>query len=436
MSHNSKGSPTKNFRAGRAAPGWLPAATAVRACSLEAMAQNDSPVSNPAQPAASGRYAGSALVLGGGGARAAYHAGFLRRLGELQPGLHFPILTGVSAGAINTASLASGRANFAVNAARLAEFWENITAEQVFRADWAALGLNMLRWFGRLDGGGTPLASTTRSLMDTGPLRAFLSPPLARDGGRLLGVAENIRRGRIDAVALVTTNYATGVSTSWVESRRITSWIRPGRCGLPADLTLDHVMASASLPLFFPAVKLANAWHGDGGVRLQAPFSPAIHLGAQRIVALSTRPLRPHYEADPVQPLPYPSPASVIGLLLDAVFLDAVEQDELHLRRVNALARTRDTIAEGALRRVELLVVRPSVDLAPMARKYEAELPRAFRFATRGLGTREAAQSELLATLMFNSGYVREVMAIGARDAEARHREIAAFLAGETPVGF
>ncbi len=389
-------------------------------------------MANSPQPAAAtlpSARDGNALVLGGGGARAAYHAGFLRRLGELQPDLHFPILTGVSAGAINTASLASGQGSFAANAAQLATFWEKITAEQVFRADWGSIGLNMLRWFGRLLGGGTALAPGARSLVDTTPLREFLMPPLSPDGGRLRGVAQNIRRGRLDAVALVTTNDATGISTSWVESRRIISWLRPGRCGLPADLTLDHVLASAALPLFFPAVQLANAWHGDGGFRLMAPFSPAIHLGAQRIVALSTRPARPHYEADPVKPLPYPSPAGVIGMLLDAVFLDAFDQDELHLRRVNALARTRDTVAEGTLRRVELLVLRPSVDIAPLARKYEAELPGAFRFATRGLGTKEATRSELLATLMFSPGYIREIMAIGAQEAEARHREIAAFLA-------
>ena len=373
----------------------------------------------------------TALMLGGGGARAAYHAGFLRRLGELEPGLHFPVITGVSAGAINTASLGSGQGDFAANAAQLAAFWERITSEQVFRADWSAIATSMLRWFSRLLGGGTQLATGVRSLVETAPLRAFLAAALCPDGGRLRGVAENIRQGRLDAVAIITTNYATGISTSWVESREIASWLRPGRCGLPTELTLDHVMASCALPLFFPAVRLANAWHGDGGIRLMAPFSPAIHLGAQRILAFSVRPARPHFEADPLLPLPYPSPASVIGLLLDVMFLDAIEQDEVHLHRVNALARTRDTITEGSLRRVELLVVRPSVDLAPLARKYESELPRAFRFATRGLGTRDAAQAELLATLMFSPGYIREIMALGARDAEAYHRDIAVFLHGD-----
>ena len=373
----------------------------------------------------------TALMLGGGGARAAYHAGFLRRLSELEPGLHFPVVTGVSAGAINAAGLSSGQGDFTANAAQLAIFWEEITAEQVFHADWSAIATSMLRWFSRLLGGGTQLATGVRSLVETAPLRAFLAAALCPDGGRLRGVAENIRQGRLDAVAIITTNYATGISTSWVESREITSWLRPGRCGLPTELTLDHVMASCALPLFFPAVRLANAWHGDGGIRLMAPFSPAIHLGAQRILAFSVRPARPHFEADPLLPLPYPSPASVIGLLLDAMFLDAIEQDEGHLHRVNALARTRDTITEGTLRRVELMVIRPSADLAPLAHKYESELPRAFRFATRGLGTRDAAQAELLATLMFSPGYIREIMALGAQDAEAYHREIAAFLHGD-----
>jgi len=349
-------------------------------------------------------------------------------LGELQPQVHFSVLTGVSAGAINTACLASGTEGFAANAQRLGSFWENLTAKQVFRADWGAIGVNMLRWLGRLVGGGGVMSPEARSLMDTAPLRRFLGAALAPDGQRLSGIAENIRSGRLDAVAMVTTNYGTGISTSWVESREIISWLRPGRCGLPAELTLDHIMASCALPLFFPAVGLSNAWHGDGGIRLMAPFSPAIHLGAQRILAFSTRPARPRYEADPLEPLPYPSPASVIGLLLDAMFIDTIEQDELHLHRVNGLARARDTIADGTLRRVELMVVRPETDLAPLARKYEEHMPRAFRFASRGLGTRDATRAELLATLMFHPDYIAELMAIGAREAEARHKDIAYFL--------
>lgn len=372
-----------------------------------------------------------ALMLGGGGARAAYHAGFLRRLGELHPELYFPILTGVSAGAINIACLGTGTGSFRENSVRLADFWSNITVGQVFNADWAATLANMLRWVGRLATGGSGLAPSTRSMVNTGPLRKFLSDALKPGAdGRLLGVADNVRRGHLDAVAITTTNYLSGISTTWVESREVISWSRPGRTGLPADLGLDHIMASCALPLFFPAVRLENAWHGDGGIRLVSPLSPAIHLGATKILAISTRPPRPFPASDPIRPVPYPAPASIIGQMLDAVFLDVLDQDALHLQRLNHLLAGHPRQNQDGLSKVELILVRPSVDIAALAAAHEKDLPRAFRFAIRGLGTRDTAQSDLLATLMFSHNYVGQLMDIGARDAEVRSDEIAAFVRG------
>lgn len=370
----------------------------------------------------------NALMLTGGGARAAYQAGFLQRLGQLEPELRFPILTGVSAGAINTACLASGAGNFGETSRQLAEFWGRLTVAQVFRSDFAAIAGSMARWGGQLITGGNRFFPPNRSFVDTAPLRAFLGAALTSGADRLDGVAANIRSGRLEAVAFTTSNYATGVSTTWVEHREVISWLRPGRCGLPADLGLDHVMASSALPLFFPAVSLENSWHGDGGIRLTAPFSPAIHLGATRILAVATRPELPLPEADPLEPRRYPSTANVMGLLLDAVFLDVIDQDAHHLRRLSELASDRAGSDGRRLRRVELLVVRPSRNLAPITQAHEAELPRALRYALRGLGTRQASQGDLLATVMFTPGYIREAMALGARDALERHAEIAAFL--------
>lgn len=378
-----------------------------------------------------GKLSKVALVLGGGGARAAYHAGFLRRLGELHPELCFPVLTRVSAGAINIACLGSGAGSFQENSVRLADFWSGITVSQVLRADWTTTLANMMRWVGRLVMGGSGLTPSVRSLVDTTPLRDFLSSAL-RPGvdGRLLGVAENVRRGHLDAVAITTTNYLTGISTTWVESREVISWSRPGRAGLPADLELNHIMASCALPLFFPAVQLENAWHGDGGIRLVSPLSPAIHLGATKILAISTRPPRPFPPADTIRPVPYPAPASIIGQMMDAVFLDVLDQDALHLQRLNHLLAGHPHFTEDGLSRVELILVRPSVDLAALASAHERDLPRAFRFAIRGLGTRDTTQADLLATVMFSPSYAGQLMDIGARDAEVRADEIAAFVRG------
>ena len=372
-----------------------------------------------------------ALMLGGGGARSAYHAGFLKRLGELHPDLYFPILTGVSAGAINIACLGSGTGSFQENTVRLAEFWSNISVSQVFKTDWAATLANMLRWAGRLVTGGSGLTPSVRSLVNTEPLGKFLAESLQPGAdGRLQGLADNVQRGHLDAVAITTTNYLTGISTTWVESREIVSWSRPGRTGLPADLGLDHVMASCALPLFFPAVRLENAWHGDGGIRLVSPLSPAIHLGATKILAISTRPARPFPTTDPIRPVPYPAPAGIIGQMLDAVFLDVLDQDALHLQRLNHLLAGHPRQNQDGLSSVELILVRPSVDIGALAAAHERDLPRGFRFAIRGLGTRDATQSDLLATVMFSHNYVKQLMAIGARDAEARSDEIAAFVRG------
>jgi NTE family protein len=189
-------------------------------------------------------------------------------------------------------------------------------------------------------------------------------------------------------------------------------------------------MASAALPLFFPAVRIDGAWYGDGGIQLAAPLSPAIHLGASRIVVIATRNGRSAAEAEQAGVLAYPPPAEVIGLLLDAVFLDALDEDTLRLRRMNHLLEKLPDEERGGFRRVDLLVLRPSCDLARLAEGYERRLPRAFRFLTRGLGTREAMRPDMLSLLLFDPEYVRQLIEIGEADAEHRADELTAFLEG------
>jgi NTE family protein len=198
-------------------------------------------------------------------------------------------------------------------------------------------------------------------------------------------------------------------------------------------LTLEHILASAALPMFFPAVRIGSEWFGDGGVRLTAPLSPALHLGANRILAISTRYDRSKAEtAMPTVP-GYPPPAQVLGSLLNAVFLDLIDQDALRLHRINELLERLPADRRDGMRIVDLLVIRPSRDLGRLAAEFEPQLPRAFRFMTRGLGTREQKSPDLLSLLLFQQDYIRRLMEIGARDAEARADALDAFLAPLLP---
>jgi NTE family protein len=211
---------------------------------------------------------------------------------------------------------------------------------------------------------------------------------------------------------------------------RIEAWERPQRKSVTCRLAVEHVMASASLPFFFPAVEVDSGWYGDGGIRLTAPLSPAVHLGAKRIIAVSTRYARSRDEADRPVISGYPPPAQVAGVLYNAIFLDQLDGDALELRRINDLiARLPDSQRNG-FRHIDLLLLRPSVDLGRLANEYEPELPRPFRFLTRGLGTRETRSNDMLSLVMFQGDYVRRLIDLGEADAAARIADIRRFLEG------
>ena len=187
-------------------------------------------------------------------------------------------------------------------------------------------------------------------------------------------------------------------------------------------------MASAALPVFFPAVRINDAWYGDGGVRLSAPLSPALHLGANRILAVSTRMMRTQQEAAQPMITQYPPPAQILGTVFNAVFLDLIDQDALRLNRLNRLLEKLPEDDREGLKPVRLLVIRPSLDLGRLAAAYEPKLPPAFKFMTRGLGTRETSSPDILSMLLFQKDYLTRLIEIGEADAEARADEIEQFL--------
>ncbi|MBM3987366.1 MAG: patatin [Planctomycetes bacterium] len=370
-----------------------------------------------------------ALVMGGGGARAAYQAGVLRAIARRFPNLQLPILTGVSAGAINTAFLASREGSFGERVLDLEDLWRGLSTERVLRSDALTLFKSAARWMLRLSTGSSSLAPHPRALVDTQPLRELLTEALRADSLALPGIARNLRAD-LEAVAITTTDYANGASITHVQSRAPCGWSRPSRVGVRAELSVEHIMASAALPLFFPAVQLGASWHGDGGVGLTAPLAPAVHLGANRILAISTR-----YERSSRDPLPpptgYPPPAQVIGLLMNAIFLDMLDQDALNLERVNELIAALPEDRRRGLHPVRLLMLRPSRNIAALAAAHESRLPQPYRFLMRGTGTKETRTPESLSMVLFERPYTSELVAMGEEDTEKRMGEIAAFLEGE-----
>jgi NTE family protein len=216
-----------------------------------------------------------------------------------------------------------------------------------------------------------------------------------------------------------------------VHGEQMQPWDRPLRKSVGCNVRVAHVMASAALPLFFPAVQVEGRWYGDGGIRLATPLSPAIHLGAERIIAISTRYQRTRAEEDTPYVSGYPPPAQVLGVLLNSIFLDVVDQDAIRLQKINELvARSRESgEAPGGARVVRLLQLRPSRDVGRLVNEYEPRLPKGFRFVTRGLGTRETRSNDVLSLLMFQGDYLSRLIELGASDAQERHDEIEAFLA-------
>ena len=368
------------------------------------------------------------ITLGGGGARAAYHTGVLRAVARLFPDLRMPIVTGVSAGAINAAHLASYNARFIDSVEELSHLWGHITVEDVFRTDSLALLSNVARWGIQLVSGGSAKGRHVRGLVDTDPLREYLSGSLRAENGELTGISRNIEAGRIKAVAISTSSYTTGQSITWVQGQNIEAWERPHRRSRKSVLTVEHVMASTAIPLFFPAVRLDSGWHGDGSVRLTAPLSPALHLGARRILAISTRYQRSDEEAGRSEVKGYPPPAQVAGVIMNSIFLDLLDNDGVELERLNSLLGSLPPERWQGLRPLRLLILRPSVDLGRLAHDYEPQLPRGFRFLSRGLGTREIDSPDMLSFILFQPDYLGTLMEIGERDGLARADEIRAFI--------
>jgi NTE family protein len=371
------------------------------------------------------------LVLTGGGARAAYQVGALRALAELAPRgpLPFQVVAGISAGAINAVALACAAQDFAAGAEALRHTWAQLKPDRIFRTGTLSLAATGSRWLRDLGGGGFLGGNSINYLLDHAPLRELLGQvlPMAR-------MRRHLEAGRLRGVAVSATSYRHGTGVTWYEgSPEILPWSRTNRSGERARLTVDHVLASAAIPLFFPPVKVGDGFFGDGCVRMVYPMSPAIHMGAQRILTISVR-------QNPGETRPAPAsdrlPLSTIaGVLLNAVFLESIDTDLERLERVNRtlalVPPERLTGPDVELRQIPVLALRPSSDLGQLAVDEYHRFPGMLRYLLRGLGVTADNGVELLSHLAFEPIYIGRAMELGYRDTMARRDEVQAFLAGE-----
>jgi NTE family protein len=370
-----------------------------------------------------------AVMLSGGGARAAYQVGLLKGIATHFPHLRFRIITGVSAGAINAAYLAANHGTLMQKAVDLERMWCQLTCSSIYTFDWKVLLpfrsalASLLPWKSRWT---TP---RPHALVDTTPLHNLLCRVLGTPPGRpIAGIERNIRSGELTALALMTLDYSTGQTVRWVQGRSFDAFEGPNRRTARAEFTVEHVLASSALPFVFPAVRIDEEWHGDGGIRLAAPLSPAVHLGAHRIIAMSTGHQPPPEEADKRVVSGYPPAAQILNQLMNAVFLDAIDEDVVRMERMNELLRKMTHEERDGLRPIELLVLRPSVDLGKLAGELEYRLPRRLKLLVRALGAKETESPEFISLLMFDPVFARRIIDLGEHDVEARLPEIRDFL--------
>jgi NTE family protein len=367
------------------------------------------------------------LVLSGGGARGAYQVGVLS--GLVEQGLvprersGFEVVVGSSAGAINSAVVAAYADDFGAGLAQLERVWREIRVPQVFRTDVAALGRTGARWAWDLSLGGVTGDVRAKSLLDTAPLRALLSERVAFER-----IAANVESGSLAALALIATDLHTSNGVVFLQAPADTpSWHRRRWRVERTPIRVEHLMASSAIPIFFPPVEVDGRYFGDGSIRNTAPLSPAINLGAERIVAIGVS--GPPPVSNGAGPHAQPSIAEVAGVLLDAVMLDAIEVDVEHSERVNtSILRYPTPDAGQPFRLVRVLWLRPSVQVREIAARLAHRIPRLVRYLMRGLGSDEAV-TELTSYLLFDAEFCSRLIELGRQDVAAERDRLERFFA-------
>jgi NTE family protein len=380
------------------------------------------------------------LVLTGGGARAAYQVGVLRGLAEVlgplrSHAIDSGVVSGISAGAINAAFLCAHGGGLDSASRALQDLWTLLRAEKVIRTGAFSLTGMGLRWIFNLSSGGIFRRSQSTHLLDTEPLRDLLAEHISFSSLRA-NLKQGLKQGGIAGVAVSATNYSTGTAVTFFDGDpHIEPWSRSSRIGIRQPLTLDHVLASASIPILFKPVRIGQAFFGDGGIRLSAPLSPAFHMGADKVIAIGIRhAASPQHTVNRNREAQMSSIAlaDIGGVLLDSLMLDATDSDVERAQRIN---QTVTLIEEenrkhhpSQLRIIPVLYLRPSQDLGQVASQRYRSFPRVLRYFLRGMGATDDRSWNFMSYMAFDRAYTEPVIELGYRDTLSKQEEILRFM--------
>jgi NTE family protein len=370
----------------------------------------------------------TALVLTGGGARAAYQVGVLLAVAKLSNNRRqnpFPILCGTSAGAINATSIACLADNFGKAVSVLASFWRNMHAGDIYRADPLGIGISGARWLTTLTMGWL-IRNPPRSLLDNAPLRELLTRHLD-----FRGIQRSIDKGALHALSVSASGYESGDNINFFQGHSSAQpWRRVQRIGIRSEISVDHLLASSAIPFIFPATKIHREYFGDGSMRQLAPISPAIHLGAERVLIVGAGRKNEHQERRRVDG--HPSLAQIAGHALSSIFLDSLAVDIERMQRIN---RTLSVIppdirdnADIPLRPIRTLIISPSERLERIAAENAKSLPWAMKMMLGGIGGMNRRNGTLTSYLLFEKPYTRALIDLGYADTMARSQEVGDFL--------